>query len=84
MAARPCSQRWYQISIGSLKYTHHLGLNRFAILREQLILQESVMHSINELPLLPLGSVLGAALRAAGDKFGGRICFGSQEPPYRS
>jgi hypothetical protein len=66
---------------GSLKYTHHLGLNRFAILGEQLILQELVTHSINE-PLLPLGFVLGAALRAAGDKFVGTICLGSQDPPF--
>ncbi|MGA8825728.1 MAG: hypothetical protein WB613_23175, partial [Pseudolabrys sp.] len=66
---------------GSLKYLHHFGLNRFANLGEQLILQELVTHSINEAPLLPLGSVLGAAARAAGDKLGGRTCFGSQNPP---
>jgi hypothetical protein len=71
----------FSFQTGCLKYTHHFGLNRFASLGEQLILQELVTHSINELPLLPLGSVLGAALRAAGDKFGGRICFGSQDPP---
>jgi hypothetical protein len=67
--------------MGSIKYTHHLGLNRFAILGEQLILQELVTHSINELPLFPLGLVFGAAFRAEGDKFVGRICFDSQDPP---
>jgi hypothetical protein len=46
-----------------------------------LILQEWVAHSINDLPLLPLASVLGAAALAAGDKLGGTICFGSQDPP---
>jgi hypothetical protein len=50
-------------------------------LGEQLILQEFVTHSINELPLFPLVAVFGAAFRAAGDKFVGRICFGSQDPP---
>ena len=44
--------------IGSLKWLHHLGLNRFATVGEQLILQELVTHSINELPLLPLGVCL--------------------------
>ena len=37
-------------------------------------------HSINELPLLVVETVLGAALRAAGDKCDGRICLGSQDP----
>ena len=45
-----------------------------------MIRQEFVTHSINE-PLLLLEAVMGAALRAAGDKFDGRICFGSQAPP---
>ena len=45
-----------------------------------MILQESVTHSINEFPLPPLGSVLGAAALAAGDKFGETICLGSQNP----
>ena len=67
--------------IGSLKWLHHLGLNCFATVGEQLILQELVTHSINELPLLPLASVLGAAALAAGDKLGGTTCFGSQNPP---
>ena len=66
--------------IGSLKYTHHFGLNRFATLGEQLILQDSVTQSIN--PLLPLAFVLGAAALAAGDKLGGTTCFGSQNPPF--
>jgi hypothetical protein len=47
-----------------------------------LILQESVTHSINDLPLPPLTSILGAAAFAAGDKLGGRTCFGSQDPPF--
>ena len=67
---------------GSLKYTHHFGLKRFFTLGEQLILQESVTHSINDLPLLPLAFVLGAAAFAAGDKLGGTTCFGSQDPPF--
>lgn len=54
---------------------------RFAIFGEQLILQDSVTHSINEFPLPPLGSVLGAAALAVGDKFGGTTCLGSQNPP---
>ena len=62
--------------VGSLKCTHHFGLLRFATLREQLILQDSVTHSIKELPLLPLAFVLGAAAFAAGDKFAGTTCFG--------
>jgi hypothetical protein len=66
---------------GSLKYLHHFGLNRFATVGEQLIRHEFVTHSISELPLLPLGSVLGAAAFAAGDKFEGTTCFGSQKPP---
>jgi hypothetical protein len=66
---------------GSLKYAHHFGLNRFATLGEQLILQELVTHSINELPLPPPVSVLGAAALAAGDKLGGTTCFGWQNPP---
>src|SRR5262245_49210299 len=45
---------------GSLKYTHHFGRKRFFTLGEQLILHESVTHSIN-LSLPPLASVLGAA-----------------------
>ena len=67
--------------VGSLKCTHHFGLLRFATLREQLILQDSVTHSIKELPLPPLGSVFGAAALAATDKLGGTTCFGSQDPP---
>ena len=47
-----------------------------------MILQESVTHSINDLPLPPLASVLGAAAFAAGDKLGGTTCFGSQDPPF--
>jgi len=47
-----------------------------------LILQDSVTHSINDLPLPPLMSILGAAAFAAGDKLGGRTCFGSQDPPF--
>src|SRR5262245_34299756 len=66
---------------GSLKYTHHFGLWRFFTLGEQLILQDSVTHSINDLPP-PLTSILGAAAFAAGDKLGGRTCFGSQDPPF--
>jgi hypothetical protein len=69
-----------QCQIGSLKYTHHFGLNRFATLGEQLILQELVTQSINE-SLPPLASALGAAALAAGDKLGGTTCFGSQNPP---
>jgi hypothetical protein len=69
-----------QCQIGCLKYTHHFGLNRFATSGEQLILQEFVTHSINR-SLPPLGSVLGAAALAAGDKLGGTTCFGSQNPP---
>src|SRR5215510_683465 len=65
---------------GSLKYTHHFGRKRFFKLGEQLILHESVTHSIN-LSLPPLASVLGAAALAAGDKPVGTICFGSQTPP---
>jgi hypothetical protein len=67
---------------GSLKYTHHFGLKRFFILGEQLILQDSVTHSINDLALPPLTSILGAAAFAAGDKLGGRTSFGSQDPPF--
>ena len=47
-----------------------------------MILQESVTHSINDLPPLPLRSILGAAAFAAGDKLGGTTCFGSQDPPF--
>lgn len=65
---------------GSLKYLHHFGLNRFATLGEQLIVQEAVTHSIK--PLLPLELVLGAAAFAAGDRLGGTTCFGSQNPPW--
>jgi predicted Abi (CAAX) family protease len=49
-------------------------------LGEQLILQESVTHSIN-LSLPPLVSILGAAAFAAGERLAGTICFGSQTPP---
>jgi hypothetical protein len=49
-------------------------------LGEQLILQELVTHSIN-FSLPTLGSVLGAAAFAAGDRLVGTICFGSQNPP---
>src|SRR5262249_60011835 len=66
--------------VGSLKFTHHFGRKRFFILGEQLILHESVTHSIN-LSLPPLASVLGAAAFAAGDRLVGTICFGSQTPP---
>src|SRR5215813_15121602 len=65
---------------GSLKFTHHFGRKRFFTLGEQLILHELVTHSIN-LSLPPLGSVLGAAAFAAGDRLVGTICFGSQNPP---
>jgi hypothetical protein len=47
---------------------HHFGLKRGATLGEQLILQDSVTHSINELPLLS-EACGGAAALAAGDKF---------------
>ena len=46
-----------------------------------MILQEEVTHSINDLPLFALTSILGAAALAAGDKLGGTTCFGSQNPP---
>jgi hypothetical protein len=59
---------------------HHFGLNRLATVGEQLILQELVTHSINEV-LPPLASILGAATLAAGDKLGGTTCFGAQAPP---
>jgi hypothetical protein len=49
---------------------------------EQLILQDVVTQSINDLPLPPLESVLGAANFAAGDKCCGTTCFGSHEPPF--
>src|SRR5262249_57970704 len=65
---------------GSLKWTHHFGRKRFFTFGEQLILHESVTHSIN-LSLPPLASVLGAAAFAAGDRLAGTICFGSQKPP---
>jgi hypothetical protein len=65
---------------GSLKCTHHFGRKRFFMFGEQLILHESVTHSIN-LSLPPLASVLGAAAFAAGDRLLGTICFGSQNPP---
>src|SRR5215813_8185131 len=64
----------------SLKYTHHFGRKRFFTLGEQLILHESVTHSIN-LSLPPLASVFGAAAFAAGERLDGTICFGSQTPP---
>jgi len=48
-----------------------LGLNLLAILGEQLILQDSVTHSINELLLPWSASVMGAAAFAAGDKLRG-------------
>ena len=67
-------------AVGSLKCTHHFGLKRFFTSGEQLILQRSVTQSIS-LSLPPLTSVLGAAALAAGDKFAGTICFGSQDPP---
>ena len=45
-----------------------------------MILQELVTHSIKD-SLPPLGSNLGAANFAAGDKLGGTTCFCSQVPP---
>jgi len=58
---------------GSLKFTHHFGLNCFFIFGEQFILQDLVTHSISAPPLLSFPSVLGAAARAAGDKFCGTL-----------
>jgi len=52
---------------GSLKYTHHFGLNLSATFGEQLILQDSVTQSMSS-PLASFPSVLGAAALAAGDK----------------
>jgi hypothetical protein len=59
---------------------HHFGLNRFATFGEQLILQDVVTQSI--FPLPPPVSVFGAANFAAGDKFCGMTCLGSQDPPF--
>ena len=53
--------------VGSLKCTHHFGLLRFATLREQLILQDSVTHSIKELPFqqeVPMRSLQAIAIAA--------------------
>src|SRR5215471_1683248 len=66
VARRPPRQRG-RGQIGSLKRAHHFGLNRTATFGEQLILQDSVTHSISS-PLLSFASV-GAAAFAAGDKF---------------
>jgi hypothetical protein len=63
------SRASYQL--GSLKFTHHFGLNLLATLGEHFILQDSGTQSINELLLLWFASVVGAAALAAGDKLRG-------------
>jgi hypothetical protein len=57
---------------GSLKFTHHFGLNCFATFGEQLILQDSVTQSISS-PRLTF-ALGGAAALAAGDKCCGTLC----------
>jgi len=52
---------------GSLKFTHHFGLNCFFTFGEQLILQDSVTQSFSA-PPLSVSSDLDAAAVAAGDK----------------
>jgi hypothetical protein len=53
--------------MGSLNRAHHFGLKRAATFGEQLILQDSVTHSMSS-PVLSLASGGGAAAAAAGDK----------------
>ena len=56
------------LSIGSLKYMHHFGLDSFANPEEQWSLQASLAHSISdELLVLSFASVLDASARASWD-----------------
>lgn len=52
---------------GSLNRAHHFGLNRAATFGEQLILQDSVTHSMSS-PALSFASAGGAAAAAAGER----------------
>ena len=45
--AQPLTKRPCYCQIGSLKRSHHFGLDRIATFCEQLILQDSVTQSIN-------------------------------------
>ena len=56
------------LSIGSLKYAHHFGLDCFSVSGEHLILQASLTHSNNdELLVLSFACVLDASAPAAAD-----------------
>ena len=56
------------LSIGSLKYMHHFGLDSFAIPEEHWSLQASLTHSISdELLVLSFASVLDASALASWD-----------------
>ena len=52
------------LSIGSLKYMHHFGLECFSTRGEHCNLQASLAHSINELFSLSLASALEFAASA--------------------
>jgi hypothetical protein len=55
------------LSIGSLKYMHHFGLDPFSNPGEHWILQASLAHSISdELFMLSFVSVLDASALASG------------------
>jgi hypothetical protein len=56
------------LSIGSLKYMHHFGLDRFSNPGEHLILQASLTHFISDELFVPsFASVLDASALASED-----------------
>jgi hypothetical protein len=62
------------VHIGSRKYAHHFGLDCFATVAEHLTLQDSLMHSINGVPV-PSSALFGASALAAGGTLRGTTCF---------